>query len=92
MKRPMERENLFPHFRPCLISLRTYNTYGLTPPAAEEVVRDLVSSLPLICECAKEERCVNASVDGIVAVNVCGDIECVCNIRHAVEAADMIMG
>ena len=34
---------------------------------AEEVVRDLVVSLPLICECAKEERCVNASVDGIVA-------------------------
>ena len=29
---------------------------------AEEVVRDLVVSLPLICECAKEERCVNASV------------------------------
>ena len=41
---------------------------------AEEVVRDLVVSLPLICECTKEEHCVNASVDGIVAVNVRGDM------------------
>ena len=58
---------------------------------AEEVVRRLVVSLPLICECAKEERCVNASVNGIVAVNVCGDIDRVCNVRRVVEAADRIL-
>ena len=58
---------------------------------AEEVVKHLVVSLPLICECAKEERCVNASVYDIVAVNVRGDIERVRNVCRAVKASDMIL-
>ena len=59
---------------------------------AEEVVRHLVLSLPLICECAKEKRCINATVDGIVAVNIRGDIERVQNVRCTLEAAYMILG
>ena len=65
---------------------------GPAPPTAEEVVRYLVVSLPLMCECAKEERYINASVDGIVAVNVRCDIKRVRNVRRAVEVADMILG
>ena len=42
---------------------------------AEEVVQYLVVFLSFIYECAKEERCISASVDGIDAVNVRGDIE-----------------
>ena len=94
MKRPIKRERLFPFPRTfwTVLDLPADVQNGPTPPMAKEVVRHLVVSLPLMCECAKEERCVNASVDGIVAVNVRGNIERVCNVRRAVEAADMILG
>ena len=92
MKRAMERESLFPHFRPCLIYLPVNVQNGPAPPMVEEVIRHLVVSSPLICECAKEERCINASVDGIVAVKIRGNIERVRNVCRAVEAADMIPG
>ena len=44
-----------------------------------------------MCECPKEECCVNASVDGIVAVNARANIKRVQNVRRAVEATDMIL-
>ena len=58
----------------------------------EEVVRHRVLFPPLIIyKYAKEERCINASVDDIVAINVCGVIEHVRNVRRAVDAANMIL-
>ena len=56
-----------------------------TPPTAEEIVRYLVVSLPLICDWAKEEHYINTRVDGIVTVNARCDIKRVCNVRCAVE-------
>ena len=88
LEAPNETGEVLPPRLPSMLDLSVDVQHVRAPITAEDVaVRQVVFMRALICECANKERHVDATVDGVVSIDVRRNVQRVGNIAGTVEVA-----